>query len=371
MKKLISVIILICFINQAHGQNKIYTLLIDTYVSSSSNDGIYVYDFNSQNGDYKFKSKVAGEDKPSFLTTSIDGKYVYSVNEVRNGSISAYALNSKTGELRFLNRAGTGGDSPCYAATDAKNKFLFAGNYGSGSISVYSLKEDGSIGNTLQFIQNEGSSIDKRRQSGPHVHGTVLSPDEKFLLSPDLGTDKVNVYRFDPNNLVEPLTPADPAFVPVKAGSGPRHLIFHPNSKYAYLTHEMGGIITVFDYKNGKLSEKQTITMQAPDFTGRNGGADIHISDDGRFLYASNRGDANEIIIYSINKKDGKLECIGHQSSMGKTPRNFAIDPTGEYLLVANQESNEITIFKRDQKTGLLSPTGKKIEISRPVCIKF
>jgi 6-phosphogluconolactonase len=371
MKKLISVIILICFFNLTFGQNQTYTLLIDTYVSSSGNDGIYVYDFNSQTGDFKFKSKVAGEDKPSYVTTSSDGKYVYSVNEVRNGSISAYALNSKTGELTFLNRASTGGDSPCYAATDAKNKILFAGNYGSGSISVYSLKDDGSIGNTLQFIQNVGGSIDKRRQAGPHVHGTVLSPDEKFLLSPDLGTDKVNVYRFDPNNLVEPLTPADPAFVSVKAGSGPRHLIFHPNSKFVYLTHEIGGLIVVFDYENGKLSEKQTITMQASYFKGSNGGADIHISEDGRFLYASNRGDANEIIIYSINKKDGKLECIDHQPSMGKTPRNFAIDPTGAYLLVANQESNVITFFRRNQKTGLLTPTGKKIEISRPVCIKF
>lgn len=371
MKKIISLISLLCFITLANGQNKTYTLLIDTYVSSSSNDGMYVYDFNSQTGEFNFRSKVAGEDNPSYVTTSRDGKYIYSVNEVKDGSISAYALNSKSGELTFLNRASTRGNSPCYAATDANNKILFAGNYGSGSIAVFSLKDDGSIDSNIQFIQNQGSSIDKRRQAGPHVHGTVLSPDQKFLLSPDLGTDKVNIYKFDPANLSQPLTPADPAFISVKAGSGPRHLIFHPNSKFAYLTHEMGGIITVFDYKNGKLTEKQTITMQALDFKGRNGGADVHISEDGRFLYASNRGDANELIIYSINKKDGKLELVGHQLSMGKTPRSFAIDPTGAFLLVANQESNEVTIFKRDQKTGLLAPTGEKIEVSRPVSIKF
>lgn len=269
MRITISLIIIICFINLAQGQsnkNKTCNLLIDTYTSSSKDYGIYVYDFDSQTGDLNFKSKVAGEDKPSYITVSLDGKYVYSVNEVRNGSISAFALNPASGELTFLNRESPGGESPCYVAVDEKNKFLFAGNYGSGSLSVFSLKADGSINTNIQFIQNEGSSIDKRRQNGPHVHGAFLSPDHRYLFSPDLGTDEVNIYQFDDAKISQPLAPAEPAFVSVKAGSGPRLLIFHPNSKFAYLIHEMGGIIMVFDYKNGKLFEKQTITMLSPDF---------------------------------------------------------------------------------------------------------
>jgi len=180
----------------------------------------------------------------------------------------------------------------------------------------------------------------------------------------------VCIYKFDSDKTSQPLIPADPAFVSVKPGSGPRHIIFHPNSKFAYLIYEMGSMVTAFDYKNGKLTEKQTITMLSPDFKGKVGAADIHISPDGKFLYGSNRGDANELVIYAINK-DGKLNYAGRQPALGKTPRNFVIDPTGNFLLVANQGSNEIIIFKRDLKTGLLISTDKKIQVSRPVCMKF
>jgi 6-phosphogluconolactonase len=221
-----------------------------------------------------------------------------------------------------------------------------------------------------QLIKHEGSSINKSRQQSPHVHSTVLSPDNKYLMTPDLGTDKVYIYNFDRTNTANPLTPSVPAFVNVKAGSGPRHLVFHPNKKFAYLIHEMEGMITVFDYKNGKLTEKQTITMLPAGFSGRIGAADIHISPDGRFLYGSNRDDANEIVIYSI-KKDGTLTYTGRQSTLGKSPRNFVIDPTGNFLLVANQNSDNILIFRRDKKTGLLTPLDKNIQIGAPVCLKF
>lgn len=373
MKTIIALILVICFVNLVHGQSnnsKKYNLLIGTYTSPSKSDGIFVYDFDSQTGDFNFKSKVAGEENPSYLAISLDGKHVYSVNEVRNGGISAFIFNSTSGELTFLNRVSSGGNGPCYVAVDDKNKFVFAGNYGSGSLSAISLKEDGSLGTGIQFIQQEGSSIDKSRQQGPHVHSTVLSPDNHYLLTPNLGTDKVSIYQFDATKISQPLTPADPAFVSVKDGSGPRHITFHPNSKFVYLIQEMGGMITAFDYKDGKLIEKQTITMLSPDFKGRVGAADIHVSPDGRFLYGSNRGDANEVVIYAINK-NGELNYAGRQEAMGKTPRNFVIDPSGNFLLVANQDSDEIIIFKRDQKTGLLNPTGKKIQVSRPVCLKF
>lgn len=372
MKTAIALIFVLFSIHLVHSQskNKTYALLIGTYTKSGANDGIYVYDFNSQTGDVNLKSKVSGEENPSYLAISSDGKHVYAVNEVKNGGISSFLFNPTSGELTYLNRVSSGGDSPCYVSVDDKSKYVFAGNYGSGSLAAIPLKEDGSFGTGSQIIQHEGSSIDKGRQQGPHVHCTVLSPDNHYLLASDLGTDQINIYQFDASSVSQQLSPSEPPFVSVKAGSGPRHITFHPNSKYAYLIQEMGAMITVFDYKNGQLAEKQTITMLSPDFKGKVGAADIHISPDGKFLYGSNRGNANELVIYSINKR-GLLSYVGRQPAQGKAPRNFAIDPSGNFLLVANQDSNEIIMFKRDKKTGLLTPMGGKIQVSKPVCLKF
>jgi 6-phosphogluconolactonase len=373
IRSLITMILSIFLVNLVHGQgsnNKSYNLLIGTYTTSPESDGLYVYDFDSQTGNTKFKSKIAGVENPSYLDISQDGKHLFTVNEVRNGGISSFSFDRSTGDIVFNNHVSSGGSSPCYITADAKNRYVFAGNYGSGSLCAVPLREDGSLGDDIQFIQQEGSSIDKGRQSGPHVHCTVLSPDNKYLFTANLGTDKVCIYKFDAAKTSQPLTPADPAFISVKAGSGPRHIVFHPNSKFVYLISEMGGMITVFDYKDGKLDQKQMITMLSPDFKGKVGAADIHVSPDGKFLYGSNRGDANDLVIYKIDKK-GQLEYLGHQDAMGKAPRNFVIDPTGNYLLVANQDSNEIVIFKRDQKTGLLTPTGGNIRVNKPVCLKF
>ncbi|MCJ7449340.1 MAG: lactonase family protein [Bacteroidales bacterium] len=349
---------------------KSYDLVVGTYTSSTESEGLYVFDFDTQTGNFNLKSKTAGVENPSYFDISRDGNHLYSVNENKDGGISAFTFNRGSGELIFLNRVGSSGSSPCYISVDDKNKYVFAGNYGSGSLIAVPLKEDGSLGNDIQFIQQEGSSIDKSRQKGPHVHCTVLSPDNHYLITANLGTDKVCIYQFDASRISQPLTPAEPAFVSVKSGSGPRHFVFHPNMKFAYLISEMGGMITVFDYKDGKLIEKQMITMLSPDFKGRVGAADIHISPDGKFLYGSNRGDANELVIYKIDKK-GQLHLVGFQQTMGKTPRNFVIDPTGNFLLVANQDSNEIIIFKRDRRTGLLTSTGGKIQVNKPVCLKF
>lgn len=372
MNKL-TLISIICALTLCSGKpekNPVYKLIIGTYTTHNNKDGIWVYNFNTLTGDFKYISKASDSDNPSFLTVTNDGKNLYAVNEVRTGSVSAYGFDSGSGTLTFLNRVSSGGDSPCFVSVDDKKKFVFAGNYGSGSLSAIPIKEDGSLSDEIQTIQQEGSSIDKGRQAGPHVHSTVLSKDNKFLFTPNLGTDKVSIYNVDPGNSKQPLSPATPPFISVKPGSGPRHFVFHPNNKFAYLIQEMGSLITVFEYKNGVLNEIQSITMLAPDFKGSVGAADIHISADGKFLYGSNRGNANEIVIYSINK-NGNLTLVGRQSTLGRTPRNFAIDPSGNFLLAANQGSNEVIIFKRDSKTGLLTPTDKKIQVSRPVCLRF
>jgi 6-phosphogluconolactonase len=351
-------------------KNKDFYLLVGTYTNEDKTNGIHVYTFNAETGEFQEKSKAVNIHNPSFLAISKDRKNVYSVSEGGDGKgVNAFSFNTASGELTFLNSASSGGSGPCYISVDDKKQMVFAGNYGGGSLSAIRLNKDGSLSNDIQTMQHSGSSVNKSRQDKPHVHAVVLSPDNRCLLVPDLGTDKVYEYEFDAAK-AKPLTPADPPYATLKAGGGPRHLTFHPNEKYAYLILEMESAIVAFDYKNGKLEEKQSITMLAPGFTGKVGAADIHVSPDGKFLYGSNRGEANEIVIYAIDK-NGTLTYAGRQSSLINTPRNFAIDPTGNFLLVGNQNGNNIVIFKRDHKTGLLTPSGKTIQVDKPVCLKF
>lgn len=351
-------------------KNSDFYLLVGTYTNEQKTNGIHVYTFNGETGAVEEKSKMVDITNPSYLAVSDDRKNVYAVSEGGPGKgVNAYAFDMATGKLTFLNSASSGGNGPCYISVDEEKTTVFAGNYGGGSLSATKLKRDGSLGVDNQVIQHEGSGVNKSRQDKPHVHAVVLSPDEKYLLVPDLGTDKVNIYRFNPDD-TQPLSPASPAYASVNPGGGPRHLAFHPNGKYAYLILEMQGAIAAFDYKDGKLEEKQTITMLAPGFSGKIGAADIHVSPDGKFVYGSNRGEANEIVVYAVGD-DGRLTLAGRQSSLINTPRNFAIDPTGNFLLAANQNGNDIVIFKRDKKTGLLSPTGKTIQVDKPVCLKF
>lgn len=361
---------LISFAMAQTSDDKNFYLFVGTYTNDQKTNGIHVYTFDAASGDFREKSRTVDINNPSFLVVSKDKKNVYAVSEGGQGKgISAFAFDMASGKLTFLNSASAGGSGPCYINVDDKKQTVFTGNYGGGSLSATRLKSDGSLGEDMQVIQHEGSSANKGRQDKPHVHAVVLSPDNKFLLVPDLGTDKVNVYRYDPAN-TQPLSPATPPFASVKPGGGPRHLAFHPNGKYAYLILEIEGAIAAFDYKNGKLEARETITMLTPGFAGKIGAADIHVSPDGKFLYGSNRGDANEIVIYAIDK-NGKLTYAGRQGTGINTPRNFAIDPTGNFLLVANQNGNDIVIFKRDKKSGMLSPTGKSIQVDKPVCLKF
>lgn len=350
--------------------NKVHNLLIGTYTKPDKNNGLYVYAFNSETGELSYRTEASGIKNPTFLAISSDNKFVYSVSEVGNGkgSISAFSFDAATGKLQFLNDSSSGGNGPCYVSVDNKSNFVFSGNYGGGSVAAIPIKEDGTLGSEVQSIQHEGKGI-KENQDRPHVHAAVLSEDNRFLFVPDLGTDKVNIYKVDLTNS-KPLTPADEAFVSVEAGNGPRHLIFHSNDKLAYLINEMTGNISVFDYEDGKLNPKQTVRPVPSDFTGKIDAADIHISPDNKFLYGSLRGDIDEIVIYAIDES-GKLIYVGRQSTLGETPRNFAIDPSGNFLLVGNQESDSIIVFKRDQKTGLLEPTGTKLSVESPVCLIF
>ena len=353
-------------------QKKLYNLVVGTYTNSGKSEGIYVYQFDPKDGSAVLKNKATGITNPSFLTISPSGKFVYSTNEASGvkGAVTAFAFDGTTGALSQLNAQQTGGDGPCHISVTSDNTLAFAANYGGGSLSAVRINKNGALDSNVQVIQNSGSSVNRSRQDKPHVHAAVLSPDEKYLLSPDLGTDRINVYNVNRQTGKDILTPAPTPFVAIKGGSGPRHLAYHPNGKFLYLVQEMDGAVSFYAYANGKLNLKQYISLVAKGDTGRIGAADIHVSPDGQFLYASNRGDANKIAIFKLDKS-GNMKLVGHQSTLGNTPRNFAIDPTGKFLLVGNQGSDNIVVFARNKKTGLLTPTGLKIEVGSPSCLKF
>lgn len=354
---------------QTSPKSRYYHLLTGTYTSGKS-EGIYVYRFDTETGELSHLHTARGIDNPSFVTLSPDGRYVYAVSEQYDGMVSAYRFNQSTGALEFLNEQPSGGGAPCYLTVDQQGKHVFVGNYSGGSLSVLPIMGDGRLGDPVQTIEHEGSSVNEDRQEQAHVHSTVLTPDEQYLFVGDLGTDKINAYRYQPEASL-PLQPAEPAYTAVKPGSGPRHLIFDASGNYAYVVLELTAEVGVFRHREGKLEQIQTVPMAADSFEGDVSGAEIRLSPDGKFLYASNRGDANEIVAYSINSQDGTLSFIERQSSGGETPRNFIIDPSGRYLLAANQGSDSIVVFERDPQKGTIRPTGNKIEVGNPVYLKM
>ena len=348
-----------------------YYLFIGTYTNGPSL-GIYVYKFNITNGDAQPVDSIASKN-PSYLAISPTGKYVYAVSENGSnteGEINAYTFDKLTGKLKFLNKQQSGGTDPCYIAESRNSKWLMVANYSSGTISALPVSIDGSIGSIAEIIQHEGKSTDTSRQEKAHAHSSVFSPDEHYLLCADLGMDKEMVYKFNPNS-DHPLTGAKDSAVSITPGSGPRHIAFHPAKPDVYLIEELSGTIDAFHFINGVLKHFQRISTHPQDYKGQKGSADIHITPNGNFLYATNRGDANSIAVFSIDRSNGKLTLKGIQDVMGKHPRNFIIDPTGKFLLVANRDTDNIVIFSINQQTGLLKETGKQIHIPNPVCLKL
>jgi 6-phosphogluconolactonase len=346
-----------------------FDLLIGTYTKGESK-GIYVYRFYEESGKMAYLSEITGVSNPSYLCVANNNKFVYAVNEIdKGGAVSSFKFDAHTGKIELINTQKVG-DGPAYISIDKDQKNAFVANYGSGSLSVAPINKDGSLGAVIQTIQDEGHGVNKDRQAAPHVHSAVLSPDEKFLFYADLGTDKLNIYRYHASKN-PPLTPASPVFVEVKPGNGPRHMDFSADGKYLYLIQEMGAAVNVYSLNSGNLKPLQSINLSPDGYTGIVGAADIHLSPNGKFLYASNRGDANEIILYAVNPDNGQLTFVERYNSLGKTPRNFVIDPMGRYLLVANQNSGNIGVYKIDQATGKLYATSNQISISMPVCLKL
>ncbi len=351
-----------------------YLVYFGTYTRGESK-GIYVARFDGAAGRLGPVELAAETPSPSFLAIHPNKRFLYAVSELyatsgpKGGAVSAFAIDRAGGKLTFLNKVSSRGGGPCHLAIDKTGKFIAVANYGTGSAAVMPIQEDGRLAEATGFQQHSGSSVDPKRQQGPHAHSVNFSPDNRFLFVADLGLDQVLVYRFDAAKAT--IEPNDPPYAAVKPGSGPRHFTFHPSGRFAYVINEMASTVTAFAYdaRRGALKELQTISTLPKDFTGTNHTAEVLAHPSGRFLYGSNRGH-DSIAVFSISGK-GTLAAVEQTSTQGKVPRNFNLDPTGTWLLAANQDSDNVVVFRIDAATGKLQPSGETARVVAPVCIKF
>jgi 6-phosphogluconolactonase len=339
-------------------------------------EGIYQYRMDPATGALEFDSNTTGVMNPSYLAIHPTQRFLYAVNELKmyedkpTGTVSAFAVDAKSGRLEFLNRQLTHGTDPCHVVVDAKGRHVFVANFMSGSVCVLPVQRDGSLGEASDFIQHLGSSVDPVRQKGPHAHSVTLDRANRFAFVPDLGLDKLMVYTFDRTRGM--LEPHAVAWIKVKPGAGPRHVALHPGGKFAFLINELDSTLAAlsFNARKGVFRELQVVPTLPAGFQGESTCADVQVAPSGRFVYASNRGH-DSLVIYKIDRRTGKLAYVGHQSTQGRTPRQFEIDPTGRFLLVGNQDTDTIVPFRIDLKTGALAPTGQVLQVPTPVCVKF
>jgi 6-phosphogluconolactonase len=340
-------------------------LFIGSYNIDKNLPGIYVYSFDGTSGRLTKLTELAGVLNPSYLAMSKTGKYLYACTESRAGQLgSVSSFEFRNNNLRFIGQQPTGAANPVYVAIDQQEKWLLSGSYTGGGMAAFPIDEKGEIKPAAQIRLFQDSSI-RPQQKSAHIHSVNFSPDQRYVYLPDLGADKIRSFAFSPS-LSQPLS-LEPA-IKTPPGSGPRHMAFHPNGRFAYCVSELSGAVTAFSYQNGKLDSIQEVTLHQQPYEFYSS-ADVHISPDGLFLYASNRGQENNIAIFGINRSSGRLSPVSHQPTGGEHPRNFVIEPSGKFLLVANEISGDVVVFRRNQKTGLLTDTGHKIRIKGPSCL--
>jgi 6-phosphogluconolactonase len=343
------------------------TVLFGTHVAGPGK-GFSVAHFDTASGELTKPTFLIEAPSPAYYIIAPGGRRLYTCNSP--GFVSAYSIENSNGKLRFLNQQPSGGGDPSYISLDRTARYVFVANYDGGSIAAWALTPDGRLGKRTAFIQHTGGSVNPQRQTHAYAHSIVIDPSNRFALVADLGTDKLYVYKFNVKD--GSLIPNDPAFVTVTPGTGPRHVIFHPNGRYVYLLTEMGDTIFVYDWdgQRGALKEKQSISTLPPDFHGVSVAAEVRVHPNGRFLYASNRG-RDSIAVFSVAPDTGRLTRIQDVPSGGRSPRNFDFDPTGHWMLVTNHESNNASVLRIDPQTGLLTPTGEPIAIPFPFCPRF
>jgi 6-phosphogluconolactonase len=311
---------------------------------------------------------------PSFIALHPSGRFLYAVDETGmsrtdpGGAVAALAVDPETGALRPLNRQPSGGASPLHLAFDAAGRHLFVSNYWGGSVAVLPIAPDGTLGPASALVRHEGGATAPGRDPGPHAHSLQLDEAGRFAVVADLGRDELLVYRFDPDRGT--LARHEPGGVAMAPGAGPRHFVFHPDGRHGYVVNELDSTVTLLAYEpaTGRLTAQQTLTTLPAGVAGSNAAAEIAVSPDGRFLYASNRGH-DSLAIYAIAPGSRTLAPVGHQPTFGRTPRHFAIDPSGRHLVVANQDSDSVVLFAIDRESGRLAALGSPLTVSRPFCV--
>jgi 6-phosphogluconolactonase len=344
-------------------------------VGGSSSKGIYAYHWDPETGTPQSAGLAAESENPTFLVVDPDARYLYAANEIASfeaqtsGAVSSFAIDRAGSKLKPVNQMRSLGTGTCMVTVDHLGRNLFCANYDGGSASSFYLNSDGQISDPVSHFQYTGHGPDHDRQEAPHAHRVTVSPDDRFLLVNDLGLDCIHVYHLDNRNAK--LTPNDPPQWTAPAGSGPRALRFHPNGRFAYCVCEMASMVDVlhWDAAKGRLHSVQTINLVPDGYSGPTStGDDIVVDRTGKFAYATNRG-YDALVGFSVNAKDGKLTMLERRPCGGKTPRHLALDPTEKWLLVANQDSNTITVFARDSKTGKVAETGKDFPLDKPQCL--
>lgn len=351
-------------------------VFVGTSTGGGKSKGIYRFELDPETGTATAPVLAAETANPTFVAIHPGGRFLYAVNAIadfqggKTGAVSAFALDPGTGELKLLNQQPSAGPGPCHLITDRAGRNLLVANYGGGSVAVLPIARDGRLGAPSCAIQHTGSSIDPKRQEGPHAHSINLDAAERFALVADLGLDRVLIYRFD--GAQGKLTPNEPAFAPTRAGAGPRAWSFHPSGRFGYVINELDSTVTAYGYEaeRGVLTEIQTIPTLPAGFTGENYPAEIRVHHSGRFLYGSNRGH-DTLAVFGIDPETGRLTSRGHVPTGGKWPRNFEMDPSGTWMVVGNQNSDTIRIHRIDPETGALNWTNQELQSPAPICFRM
>lgn len=368
---------LLIITNSAGGCSEVQTTKEIIYVGTFSgrgSRGLYVFEFDRNTGRLTEIQTVGDREGPNFQALHPEKNYLYSVSgeayseDTNHGTITAYKINRQTGMLIRINERSVEGQGPAHVSIDPKGRFAYVSNYGAGNLSVFLINDDGSLSEAADVIQHKGSSINQQRQNGPHVHSVIPSADGRFIYVSDLGIDRVMIYEV--NQTTGELNPAEQPFVENTPGSGPRHFTIHRSGEFAYSAEELSSTVAVFqvNQSTGALTQIQRIDMLPDDFEGDNTAADIHISPDGKFLYASNRGHES-LVMYEIDESTGELTLAGHEPTRGRHPRNFMIDREGEFILVANRDDDNVAIFRRDETTGQLKYEETQTDVPMAVCL--
>jgi 6-phosphogluconolactonase len=347
------------------------TVYVGTYTDGTSR-GIYRAIFDPATGSMTAPVLAAETKNPSFLALHPGGRFLYAVGEIeafagqRTGAVSAFAVDAKTGDLALLNQQPSEGAGPCHVVVDRAGRNVLVANYGGGTVAVLPIEADGRLRKASSVRVHEGSGPNQGRQEKPHAHGIYLDAAERFAFSPDLGADRVFLYRYDATKgTLEPHGAAT-----LDPGSGPRHLAFDPKGERVYVINELLSTVAVFAYDaaKGALAPLQTVSTLPAGFTGTSSTAEVAVSPDGRFVYGSNRGH-DSLAVFRVDGESGRLTPAGHAPVGGKTPRHFTVDPTGRFVLAGHQGSGTIAVLRIDPATGVPALAGATVPLDKPVCL--